>query len=158
MKLNKYAETLKWLALSLIISVALCIFLRNEIIGTSSVMINEVLKTLITLFGTMLGFVLTLMAIVISLIDKRLIKNMVKSGHYNNLLMSSKLLSLLYFTSITIYLIALMVVNRQSTIFLISISATLVTAIYSLRTAYKFFQIFKHIEPNKELIPEEKLS
>lgn len=149
MKLNKYAETLKWLALSLIISVALCIFLRNEIIGTSSVMINEVLKTLITLFGTMLGFVLTLMAIVISLIDKRLIKNMVKSGHYDNLLMSSKLLSLLYFISIAIYLVALMVTVRQPSAFLISIGATLITAIYSLRTAYKFFQIFKHIEPNK---------
>lgn len=149
MKLNKYAETLKWLALSLIISVALCIFLRNEIIGTSSVMINEVLKTLITLFGTMLGFVLTLMAIVISLIDKRLIKNMVKSGHYDNLLMSSKLLSLLYFISIAIYLVALMVTVRQTSAFLISIGATLITAIYSLRTAYKFFQIFKHIEPNK---------
>lgn len=149
MKLNKYAETLKWLALSLIISVALCIFLRNEIIGISSVMINEVLKTLITLFGTMLGFVLTLMAIVISLIDKRLIKNMVKSGHYDNLLMSSKLLSLLYFISIAIYLVALMVTVRQPSAFLISIGATLITAIYSLRTAYKFFQIFKHIEPNK---------
>ncbi|MGO2214194.1 hypothetical protein ACTXJ2_09395 [Psychrobacter alimentarius] len=149
MKSNKYAETIKWLALSLVISVALCAFLYNEILSTSSVMINEVLKTLITLFGTMLGFVLTLMAIVISLIDKRLIKNMVKSGHYNNLLMSSKLLSLLYFISIAIYLVALMVTVRQSFIFLISIGATLVTAMYSLRTAYKFFQIFKHIEPNK---------
>lgn len=149
MKLNKYAEILKWLVLSLIISVALCILLYNEILNTSSIMINEVLKTLITLFGTMLGFVLTLMAIVISLIDKRLIKNMVKSGHYNNLLMSSKLLSLLYFISIAIYLIALMVTVRQPSAFLISIGATLITAIYSLRTAYKFFQIFKHIEPNK---------
>ena len=149
MKLNKYAEILKWLALSLIISVALCILLYNEILNTSSIMINEVLKTLITLFGTMLGFVLTLMAIVISLIDKRLIKNMVKSGHYNNLLMSSKLLSLLYFISIAIYLVALMVTVRQPSAFLISIGATLITAIYSLRTAYKFFQIFKHIEPNK---------
>lgn len=135
--------------MSLIISVALCIPLYNEILNTSSIMINEVLKTLITLFGTMLGFVLTLMAIVISLIDKRLIKNMVKSGHYNNLLMSSKLLSLLYFISIAIYLVALMVTVRQPSAFLISIGATLITAIYSLRTAYKFFQIFKHIEPNK---------
>lgn len=149
MKSNKYAEIIKWLALSLVISVALCAFLYNEILSTSSVMINEVLKTLITLFGTMLGFVLTLMAIVISLIDKRLIKNMVKSGHYNNLLMSSKLLSLLYFISIAIYLVALMVTVRQPSVFLISIGATLITAMYSLRTAYKFFQIFKHIEPNK---------
>lgn len=149
MKSNKYAEIIQWLALSLVISVALCAFLYNEILSTSPVMINEVLKTLITLFGTMLGFVLTLMAIVISLIDKRLIKSMVKSGHYNNLLMSSKLLSLLYFISIAIYLVALMVTVRQPFIFLISIGATLITAMYSLRTAYKFFQIFKHIEPNK---------
>ena len=149
MKSNKYAEILIWLALSLVISVALCAFLYNEILSTSPVMINEVLKTLITLFGTMLGFVLTLMAIVISLIDKRLIKNMVQSGHYNNLLMSSKLLSLLYFISIAIYLVALMVTDWQPIMFLISIGATLFTAIYSLRTAYKFFQIFKHIEPNK---------
>lgn len=149
MKSNKYAEILIWLALSLVISVALCAFLYNEILSTSLAMINEVLKTLITLFGTMLGFVLTLMAIVISLIDKRLIKNMVQSGHYNNLLMSSKLLSLLYFISIAIYLVALMVTDWQPIMFLISIGATLFTAIYSLRTAYKFFQIFKHIEPNK---------
>lgn len=149
MKSNKYAEILKWLALSSIISVALCAFLYDEILSTSLDMSNEVLKTLITLFGTMLGFVLTLMAIVISLIDKRLIKNMVKSGHYNNLLTSSKLLSLLYFISITIYLIALMITVRQPAAFLVSIGATLTTAIYSLRTAYKFFQIFKHIEPNK---------
>lgn len=149
MKSNKYAEILIWLTLSLIISVVLCAFLRNEILSTSSVMMNEVLKTLITLFGTMLGFVLTLMAIVISLIDKRLIKKMVQSGHYNNLLMSSKLLSLLYFISIAIYLVALMVTVQQPYVFLISIGATLITAIYSLRTAYKFFQIFKHIEPNK---------
>lgn len=112
-------------------------------------MINEVLKTLITLYGTMLGFVLTLMAIVISLIDKRLIKNMVKSGHYNNLLMSSKLLSLLYFLSIAIYLVALMFIERQPAMFLLSIGATIFTAVYSLRTAYKFFQIFKHIDPDK---------
>lgn len=149
MKSNKYAEIIRWLAISLVISVTLCVLLYDEIICSSSIMINEVLKTLITLYGTMLGFVLTLMAIVISLIDKRLIKNMVQSGHYNNLLMSSKLLSLLYFLSIAIYLVALMFTERQPVMFLLSIGATVFTAVYSLRTAYKFFQIFKHIEPNK---------
>lgn len=149
MKSNRYAEISIWLVISLAVSVTVCFVFYNGIVDIAPPMMNEVLKTLITLFGTMLGFVLTLMAIVISLIDKRLIKNMVKSGHYNNLLMSSKTLSLLYFVSITIYLIALMFTESQSPVFLLSIGATVFVAIYSLRTAYKFFQIFKHIDPDK---------
>lgn len=146
MKLNRCPDIPMWLAISLITSVVVCVVFYKEISFTGSDQINEVLKTLITLFGTLLGFVLTLMAIVISLIDKRMIKNMVESGNYSNLLQSSKTLSLLFFLSIAIFLIALMFEKNQSYAYLLSIAMTVIVAVFSLRTAYKFFQIFKHIE------------
>lgn len=148
MKSNKYAEIFKWLAYCITFSVAVCVVFYVSIVNTEFSLVNEIIKTLITLYGTLLGFVLTLMAIVISLADKPLIKNMIKSGHYINLLTSSKILSLLYFTSLAIFMITLISSFYKPVFYLASIFISVLVASYSLRTAYKFFQVFKHIDPN----------
>ena len=147
MKSRGSVEVYKWLGYSLTISVGVCIIFQDSILSIDPNQANEVLKTLITLYGTLLGFVLTLMSIVISLSDKDIVKNMNKSGHYLNLLTSSKVLSFLYFCSLAVFIVTLMVNELKPQFYLVSIFATLLVAVYSLRTAYKFFQVFKHIDP-----------
>ncbi len=147
MKSRGSAEIYEWLGYSLAISVGVCFMFQESILSIDPNQANEVLKTLITLYGTLLGFVLTLMAIVISLSDKPIVKNMTKSGHYSNLLTSNKVLSFLYFCSLAVFMITLMINELKPQFYLISIFFTMFVAIYSLRTAYKFFQVFKHIDP-----------
>lgn len=148
MKLLRFAEIIKWLVISLAVSTGLCYTFYNNILVTNTDQINEVLKTLIALYGTLLGFVLTLMAIVLSLSGKPIFKGIVNSGHYLNLHTSSKILSFLYFMSLCIFVVTLAANSYKPMLYLTSIFSSITVAVYSLRTAYKFFQVFKHVDPN----------
>ena len=80
MKSRGSVEVYKWLGYSLTISVGVCIIFQDSILSIDPNQANEVLKTIITLYGTLLGFVLTLMAIVISLSDKDIVIGIAASG------------------------------------------------------------------------------
>ncbi|KAF0569138.1 hypothetical protein FQV37_331 [Psychrobacter nivimaris] len=97
------------------------------------------------MYGILLGFLLTLIAIVVSLVGTKLVSNLIKTSHYNNLLSNSKILALLYFFTLIIAVVGLFVQKYQIPVFILVIFLSIMIIVYSLRTAYKFFQIFHNV-------------
>lgn len=145
MRLMKHIKPYSWLLYGAGAGGFVCYFFKDFLLCQSTEFINDIFKVLIPLYGILLGFLLTLIAIVVSLAGTRLVSNLIKTNHYSNLLTNSKILALLYFFTLIIAVIGLFVREDQSTIFMIVIFLSIVLIFYSLRTAYKFFQIFHNI-------------
>lgn len=134
-----------WLLYGAVAGGFICYFFKEFLLSQSTEFINDIFKVLIPLYGILLGFLLTLIAIVVSLAGTRLVSNLIKTNHYSNLLTNSKVLALLYFFTLITAVIGLFVRENQSAIFMSVIFLSVVLIFYSLRTAYKFFQIFHNI-------------
>ncbi|WP_201585239.1 hypothetical protein [Psychrobacter sp. HII-4] len=147
MKLMKHIKPYSWLLYGAVFGSVVCYFFKEFLLSQDSIFINDIFKVLIPLYGILLGFLLTLIAIVVSLAGTRLVSNLIRTNHYSNLLTNSKLLALLYFITLIISVIGLFVRDNQSLVFIIVIFLSIVLVFYSLRTAYKFFQIFHNIKP-----------
>jgi|GEM_PF-3301648 len=145
MRLIKHIKPFSWLLYGVVAGGLVCYFFKSFLLSQSTEFINDILKVLIPLYGILLGFLLTLIAIVVSLSGTRLVSNLMKTNHYSNLLTNSKVLALLYFFTLIIAVVGLFFREDQATIFMIVIFLSVVLIFYSLRTAYKFFQIFHHI-------------
>lgn len=145
MRLMKHIKPYSWLLYGAVAGGFVCYFFKDFLLCQSTEFINDIFKVLIPLYGILLGFLLTLIAIVVSLAGTRLVSNLIRTNHYSNLLTNSKILALLYFFTLIIAVIGLFVREDQSTIFMIVIFLSVVLIFYSLRTAYKFFQIFHNI-------------
>lgn len=136
MRLSKHKELIKWLLISSLLAIFLCYLARSPLSTMSITDQRDIAKVIISLFGTILGFLFTLLAIIISVSSTRLIKNMVITGHFANLILSCKILSCLLFLTITTCLFCLF---HTTPIIFIGI------AIFACRTAYKFFLILSNI-------------
>lgn len=145
MRLMKHIKRYDWLLYGAVVGGFVCYFFKDFLLSQSTDFINDIFKVLIPLYGILLGFLLTLIAIVVSLAGTRLVSNLIKTNHYSNLLTNSKVLALLYFFTLIIAVIGLFVREDKPTVFMIVIFLSVLLIIYSLRTAYKFFQIFHHI-------------
>lgn len=145
----KHIKPYSWLLYGAVVGGFLCYFFKDFLLSQKTEFINDIFKVLIPLYGILLGFLLTLIAIVVSLAGTRLVSSLIKTNHYNNLLTNSKILALLYFCTLIIAVIGLFVREYQSTVFMIVIFLSIVLIFYSLRTAYKFFQIFHNIGHRK---------
>lgn len=143
MKLSKHKEPIKWLLISSLISLCVCYFSYGTFSTMSIADQRDVAKVVISLFGTFLGFLFTLLAIIMGLSSHRLIKNMITTGHYANLILSSKILSVLLFATIVICFISLFFITSW---FFTGLTALVIlTAVFACRTIYKFFLILSHI-------------
>lgn len=143
MKLNKHEEPIKWLLISSLASLCICYFFYGAFSAMSIADQRDIAKVVISLFGTFLGFLFTLLAIIISLSSHRLIKNMIATGHYANLILSSQILSILLFVTITICFFSLFFITAW--FFTGLIALVILTAIFACRTIYKFFLILRHV-------------
>lgn len=145
MQLMKRIKPYNWLLYGAVSGGFVCYFFKDFLLFQSTDFINDIFKVLIPLYGILLGFLLTLIAIVVSLAGTKLVSNLIKTNHYDNLLTNSKLLALLYFCTLIIAVIGLFIREDQSAVFMVVIFLSIVLIFYSLRTAYKFFQIFHNI-------------
>lgn len=145
MQLIKRIKPYNWLLYGAVAGGFVCYFFKDFLLYQNTEFINDIFKVLIPLYGILLGFLLTLIAIVVSLAGTRLVSNLIRTNHYTNLLTNSKILALLYFFTLIIAVIGLFVREYQSNVFMIVIFLSIVLIFYSLRTAYKFFQIFHNI-------------
>lgn len=145
MRLMMRIKPYSWLLYGAVIGGFVCYFFRGVLYTQDYVFINDIFKVLIPLYGILLGFLLTLIAIVVSLAGTRLVSNLIKTNHYKNLLTNSKILALLYFFTLIIAVVGLFVREYQPAVFVGVIFLSVLLIIYSLRTAYKFFQIFHNI-------------
>jgi hypothetical protein len=141
----KHIKRYDWLLYGAVVGGFVCYFFQDSLLSQTTEFINDIFKVLIPLYGILLGFLLTLIAIVVSLTGTRLVSNLIKTNHYSNLLTNSKVLALLYFFTLIIAVIGLFIREKQTTVFMVVVFLSVVLIFYSLRTAYKFFQIFHHI-------------
>lgn len=142
---NKHKEPISYLMIFIGISSAICWFFRTPLLCWDIAQKLDIAKVIISLYGTLLGFLFTFLAIVISLSSNRLIQRMVQSGHYENLIISSKYLATLYFISLVALIIGLFIYQTTPASFIVGIFLSLLTILYSVRTSYKFFQILTYI-------------
>lgn len=145
MRLMKRIKPYSWLLYGAVAGGLICYFLRGFFFAQESDFIKDIFKVLIPLYGILLGFLLTLIAIVVSLVGTKLVSNLIKTSHYNNLLSNSKILALLYFSTLIIAVVGLFVQKYQIPVFILVIFLSIMIIVYSLRTAYKFFQIFHNV-------------
>lgn len=145
MRYRRYTEPIIYTALSGGIAFGVCWKFYSYFLEWDIDKKLDFAKVVISLFGTLLGFLLTLLAIVISLTTNNLIQRMVQSGHYDNLILSSKILAMLYFITLIVCTIGLFTYPQYPISFVISIFFTVVATAFSIRTAFKFFQILKFI-------------
>lgn len=144
MKLKQYKEPVIWLPISSLGALFICIFSSSHL---DTITVNDqrdITKVVISLFGTFLGFLFALLAIIASLSSNTLIKNMMVTGHYLNLILSSKMLSLLLFSSIVVCLVSLFYTSQH--LFISIVGMVILTCIFAYRTTYKFFLVIGHIK------------
>lgn len=145
MRFSRHKEQIKWLVIALIPSVIMCFYFRSSLTTLDLERKYNISEIIISLYGTLLGFLLALLAIVLSLTDKTLIKNMILSGHYHNLITSSKILSSLFAIVLLFLIIGSLSYQFFPLLFVINIGLSLSTFIFAVRTTYKFFQVFTYI-------------
>lgn len=143
MKLNKHKEPIKWLLISSLCAVVVCSVFNSTLSNISIADQKEITKVIISLFGTFLGFLFALLAIILGASSSLLIKNMMLTGHYQNLILSSKILSMALFLSILCCLFCLFYITPF--VFICTVGLSIFTTIFAWRTAYKFFLILSHI-------------
>lgn len=145
MRLMKRIKPYSWLLYGAVLGGLVCYFQRGFFFAQDSDFIKDIFKVLIPLYGILLGFLLTLIAIVVSLVGTKLVSSLIKTNHYNNLLSNSKVLALLYFFTLIIAVVGLFLQTYQTFVFILVIFLSIMIIVYSLRTAYKFFQIFHNV-------------
>lgn len=143
MKLKKHKEPIKWLLISSLSALFVCYLAYNPLSAMNIADQRDISKVIISLFGTILGFLFALLAIIMSLSSTRLIKNMNITGHYANLMLSCKILSCLLFLTIMTCLFCLFYITPL--VFIGITGLAIFTAIFAFRTAYKFFLILSNI-------------
>ena len=107
----------------------------------------EIAKFTATISATLLGFLLTAIAVLTALMDKTLIANMRKTGHY------PKFLRLAFFTSsvfliVTVLAFLVLLLNRTdypSMAFSLMIGFLVLALFLLIRTGYSFFKIIYHV-------------
>lgn len=143
MRLKKHKEPIKWLLISSLSALCVCYLAHNPLSAMSVTDQRDIAKVIISLFGTILGFLFALLAIIMSLSSTRLIKNMIITGHYANLMLSCKFLSSFLFLTIITCLFSLFYIAPL--VFIGITGLTIFTAIFAFRTAYKFFLILSNV-------------
>lgn len=142
--MKKYKELIKWLLISGLGAAIVCYLSISHLCSMTTADQKDFAKVIISLFGTFLGFLFALLAILTSLSSNILIKNMKITGHYDNLMLSSKALSLLLFLSIVLCIISLFYIKHF--LFVSIIGLVITTCIFACRTTYKFFLVIENIK------------
>lgn len=123
----------------------LCFRFLGSLLDIPYTLISDMSKILISLYATLLGFLFTMLAIIASVIGNKFIKALIESGHYDNLINSSIMLATLYFVAIIFSMGALFESSFQILVFVYVLSISTLIIFFSVRTAFKFFQVLKYL-------------
>lgn len=108
--------------------------------------IPNLMTTLSSVFATLLGFIITAIALLASLLDKPLLKNMQKTGHYRCLMTDAFVTCLVLLVLVLTCLIGLMLQSRhQEVVVAILIGLIVISVLYLLQTGRRLFNIIKVI-------------
>lgn len=108
--------------------------------------IPNFMTTLSSVFATLLGFIITAIALLASLLDKPLLKNMQKTGHYKRLMTDAFYTCLVLLVLVLTCLIGLMLQSKhQEIIAAILIGLVVISMLCLLQTGRRLFNIIKVI-------------
>lgn len=145
MKSVKFVRHFIMLMLIALAIAFLCFHFLGSLADIPYTLISDMSKILISLYATLLGFLFTMLAIIASVIGNKFIKALIESGHYDNLINSSIMLATLYFIAIICSMGALFESSFQILIFVYVLSVSILIIFFSVRTAFKFFQVLKYL-------------
>ncbi|EAR6586383.1 hypothetical protein FHE25_24255 [Salmonella enterica] len=108
--------------------------------------IPNLMTTLSSVFATLLGFIITAIALLASLLDKPLLKNMQKTGHYRRLMTDAFDTCLVLLVLVLTCLIGLMLQSRpQEVVAAIIIGLIVISVLCLLQTGRRLFNIINVI-------------
>ena len=108
--------------------------------------IPNFMTTLSSVFATLLGFIITAIALLASLLDKPLLKNMQKTGHYKRLMTDAFYTCLVLLVLVLTCWIGLMLQSKhQEIVAAILIGLVVMSMLCLLQTGRRLFNIIKVI-------------
>ena len=108
--------------------------------------IPNFMTTLSSVFATLLGFIITAIALLASLLDKPLLKNMQKTGHYRRLMTDAFDTCLVLLMLVLTCLIGLMLQSQhQEIVIAILIGLVVMSVLCLLQTGRRLFNVIKVI-------------
>ena len=112
---------------------------QSSLVGTSGVISG--------LAGTLLGFLITSMSLITALMDKTLIKNMIKTGHYKRLVSDAILTCISLLALIVASLVcSILQDNLASKFFCLVVFLVTLSISYLIETGKRFAVIILHIK------------
>ena len=112
---------------------------QSSLVGTSGVISG--------LAGTLLGFLITSMSLITALMDKTLIKNMIKTGHYKRLVSDAILTCISLLALIVASLVcSILQDNLASRFFCLVVFLVTLSISYLIETGKRFAVIILHIK------------
>lgn len=106
--------------------------------------ISSLMATLSSVFATLLGFIITAITLLASLLDKPLLKNMQKTGHYKRLMTDAFDTCLVMLILILSSLIGLMLkIKQQELLIVVLIVLVVMSILCLLKTGRRLFNIVK---------------
>jgi len=106
--------------------------------------VSNLMTTLSSVFATLLGFIITAITLLASLLDKPLLKNMQKTGHYKRLMTDAFDTCLVMLILILNCLIGLMLkIKQQELLIVVLIVLVVMSILCLLKTGKRLFNIVK---------------
>lgn len=97
-------------------------------------------RTMTVLSGTLLGFLITSLSILLAISDRKFIQSIRKSGHINNLVNQVFLVALILILSIAMSIFSL--ISTYNALTPITVGLTIFALVVFCRIGYKYKQIF----------------
>lgn len=148
----KFLARNKTLLVSFLISVVVCSILMNY----QGVIIDfkdggqntpyEIAKLISSISGTILGFLLTAVAMLAAVMDRKLVENMRKTGHYRVFIVDCFINCLLLLCAMIFGIVTLFTVNPYlSYVFYIMIFFSVTATFFLITQGHRFLLIFTRI-------------
>lgn len=132
------------LLLNIVIGVAIAILYWQKSPHMPEAAIPNLMTTLASVFATLLGFIITAVALLASLLDKPLLSNMQKTGHYRRLMTDAFDTCLMLLVLVLTCLMGLMLQTKhQEVAVTVLIGMVTMSVMCLLRTGRRLFNIIK---------------
>ncbi|RKO76177.1 hypothetical protein C5E00_04965 [Pectobacterium parmentieri] len=132
------------LLFNLAIGVAIAVLYWQKSPHMPEAAIPNLMTTLASVFATLLGFIITAVALLVSLLDKPLLRNMQKTGHYRRLMTDAFDTCLMLLILVLTCLIGLMLHTKfQGLAITVLIGIVTTSVMCLLRTGRRLFNIIK---------------
>ncbi|ENF7218587.1 MULTISPECIES: hypothetical protein [Serratia] len=130
--------------IKLIVGVVIAVIYWFKLPHMPAPAVSNLMTTISSVFATLLGFIITAITLLASLLDKPLLRNMQKTGHYKRLMTDAFDTCLVLLVLVLCCLIGLMLTVKQQEILVAGLIALVIMSILCLfQTGKRLFNIVK---------------